>query len=169
MTKATSLKDIEQLKKCLVDCMNSEQWKLARKIQHLQQRLKQKKPVDKLYEKISRDIAHSNDRFKQRQQNLPEISYPDELPVSQKHEEIQKAITDNQVVIICGETGSGKTTQLPKICLQAGLGQRGYIGHTQPRRLAARSVASRIAEELRLNRTPTNKSTNPVFSSFHLL
>lgn len=63
-------------------------------------------------------------------------------------EEIAKAISENQVVIIAGETGSGKTTQLPKICLELGLGSRGFIGHTQPRRLAARSVATRVAEEL---------------------
>lgn len=76
------------------------------------------------------------------------ISYPEELPVTQKKADIYKAINDNQVVIIAGETGSGKTTQIPKICLELGLGVKGFIGHTQPRRLAARSVAVRIAEEL---------------------
>ncbi|MGL5667293.1 MAG: ATP-dependent RNA helicase HrpA, partial [Shewanella sp.] len=73
---------------------------------------------------------------------------PDNLPVSGMREEIAKAISEHQVVIIAGETGSGKTTQLPKICLELGLGSRGFIGHTQPRRLAARSVATRVAEEL---------------------
>ena len=80
---------------------------------------------------------------------IPEaITYPEELPVSERREDIMNAIRDNQVVIIAGETGSGKTTQIPKMCLDLGLGEKGLIGHTQPRRLAARSVAERIAEEL---------------------
>ena len=80
---------------------------------------------------------------------IPEvITYPEELPVSERRDDIMTAIRDNQVVIIAGETGSGKTTQIPKMCLDLGLGAKGLIGHTQPRRLAARSVAERIAEEL---------------------
>ena len=80
---------------------------------------------------------------------IPEvITYPEELPVSERRDDIMNAIRDNQVVIIAGETGSGKTTQIPKMCLDLGLGEKGLIGHTQPRRLAARSVAERIAEEL---------------------
>jgi len=78
---------------------------------------------------------------------VPEITYPD-LPVSQFRAELASAINENQVVVVAGETGSGKTTQLPKICLQLGRGVRGAIGHTQPRRLAARTVAERIADEL---------------------
>ncbi|MGA4538553.1 ATP-dependent RNA helicase HrpA [Uniformispora flossi] len=80
---------------------------------------------------------------------VPRIEYPEQLPVSQKKDEILAAIRDHQVVIVAGETGSGKTTQLPKICLELGRGIRGLIGHTQPRRLAARTVADRIAEELK--------------------
>ena len=79
---------------------------------------------------------------------MPPITYPPELPVSQRKDEIAAAIRDHQVVIVAGETGSGKTTQLPKICLELGRGVAGQIGHTQPRRLAARTVAERIAEEL---------------------
>ena len=77
-----------------------------------------------------------------------QISYPAELPVSERREDLMAAIAANQVTIIAGETGSGKTTQIPKMCLELGLGDKGLIGHTQPRRLAARTVAERIASEL---------------------
>ena len=79
---------------------------------------------------------------------VPVVTYPEELPVSARRDDIAAAIRDHQVVIVAGETGSGKTTQLPKICLELGRGVRGMIGHTQPRRIAARTVAERIAEEL---------------------
>ncbi len=79
---------------------------------------------------------------------LPALNYPEELPVSARRQDIARAIAEHPVVIVCGETGSGKTTQLPKICLELGRGRRGMIGHTQPRRLAATSVAQRVAEEL---------------------
>src|SRR5215472_10831173 len=79
---------------------------------------------------------------------VPAVSYPPELPVSQRKDEIAAAMRDHQVVIVAGETGSGKTTQLPKICLELGRGVVGQIGHTQPRRIAARTVAERIADEL---------------------
>ncbi|MGZ5228067.1 MAG: ATP-dependent RNA helicase HrpA, partial [Burkholderiales bacterium] len=81
--------------------------------------------------------------------NLPQPTYPDELPVVARRAEIALAIAENQVVIVSGETGSGKTTQLPKICLELGRGVNGLIGHTQPRRIAARTVAARIAQELK--------------------
>src|SRR5580704_467703 len=88
-------------------------------------------------------------RVEARRQAMPAaITYPAELAVSQRKDEIAAAIRDHQVVIIAGETGSGKTTQLPKICLELGRGIRGQIGHTQPRRIAARTVADRIAAEL---------------------
>ena len=90
-------------------------------------------------------------RVQQRRGSVPAIAYPEELPVSQKREEILRAIREHQVVVICGETGSGKTTQIPKMCLEAGRGVVGLIGHTQPRRIAARSVGARISEELGSN------------------
>ncbi len=88
-------------------------------------------------------------RLASRASAVPVITYPPELPVSQRKDELAAAIRDHQVVIIAGETGSGKTTQLPKICLELGRGVAGQIGHTQPRRIAARTVAERIAAELR--------------------
>ncbi|MEV4125187.1 ATP-dependent RNA helicase HrpA [Nocardia sp. NPDC049707] len=97
---------------------------------------------------ITAEIAAAEQRVEARRAALPEIRYPEQLPVSARRDEIAKAIMDNQVVIVAGETGSGKTTQIPKICLELGRGIRGTIGHTQPRRLAARTVAERIAEEL---------------------
>ncbi len=97
---------------------------------------------------ISRDIEAAEKRIRQRQAAVPTVSYPEALPVSQRKDEILAAIRDHQVVIVAGETGSGKTTQLPKICLELGRGVHGLIGHTQPRRLAARTVADRIGEEL---------------------
>ncbi|MEV5961342.1 ATP-dependent RNA helicase HrpA [Kribbella sp. NPDC051952] len=93
-------------------------------------------------------IEQAERRVEVRREAVPEITYPPELPVSQLKDEIAAAIRDNQVVVVAGETGSGKTTQIPKICLELGRGVQGMIGHTQPRRLAARTVAERIAEEL---------------------
>ncbi|MCE7080890.1 ATP-dependent RNA helicase HrpA [Streptomyces sp. ST2-7A] len=87
-------------------------------------------------------------RLELRRASVPEIRYPEELPVSRRREVIREAIRDHQVVIVAGETGSGKTTQLPKICMELGRGLRGLIGHTQPRRIAARTVAQRVADEL---------------------
>ena len=92
--------------------------------------------------------AAQAERADRRQALLPEIRYPDDLPIIERREEIATAIRDHQVVVVAGETGSGKTTQLPKICLELGRGVTGIIGHTQPRRIAARAVAERIAEEL---------------------
>ncbi|MDR3299418.1 MAG: ATP-dependent RNA helicase HrpA [Candidatus Accumulibacter sp.] len=83
-----------------------------------------------------------------RRENLPRPEFPDELPVNERRAEIAELIRAHQVLIVCGETGSGKTTQLPKICLELGRGAAGLIGHTQPRRIAARSTAARIAQEL---------------------
>ena len=85
-----------------------------------------------------------------RRAHRPHLEFPDALPISARAAEIADAVSEHPVVVVCGETGSGKTTQLPKICLQLGRGIDGMIGHTQPRRLAARSVAARIAEETRL-------------------
>lgn len=104
---------------------------------------------------IEGEVVRAEERMTLRRARVPEVGYPEQLPVSQKKDEIAAAIRDHQVVIVAGETGSGKTTQIPKICLELGRGVRGMIGHTQPRRIAARTVAERVAEELR---TPLGES-----------
>ena len=90
----------------------------------------------------------SRERFAQRQKSLPKPELDETLPIAIRSEEITKAMLDNQVVVISGETGSGKSTQLPLIALRAGIGVRGMIGHTQPRRIAARGVAARLASQI---------------------
>jgi len=105
-------------------------------------------PGQKDLEKMARWLERGQEKVQQRQALHKPVRFPDALPVSERVDDIQQAIEANQVVIIAGETGSGKTTQIPKICMNAGRGIRGVIGHTQPRRIAARSVANRISEEL---------------------
>lgn len=147
----------------LDDCLSADKFPLKRRIQQFAKQLNSGEnakennsdasvdnPQSKLatrYDKLVSDIQASKDKRAFRLKNLPEVTYPP-LPVSDKKDDIKAAIAANQVVIVAGETGSGKTTQLPKICLELGRGVSGMIAHTQPRRLAARSVATRIAEEL---------------------
>ncbi|MGH8504851.1 MAG: ATP-dependent RNA helicase HrpA [Stenotrophobium sp.] len=122
---------------------------LARDAARLARTLAQARPGKFDAARFERDVQKALLAAENRARLLPEkIAYPEDLPVVQAREELLAAIRDNQVIIVCGETGSGKTTQLPKLCLELGRGTRGLIGHTQPRRLAARSVASRIAQEL---------------------
>ncbi|WP_285549579.1 ATP-dependent RNA helicase HrpA [Actinoplanes regularis] len=97
---------------------------------------------------ITGEVERAQSRLAGRLAAVPPISYPESLPVSARKDDIAAAIRDHQVVVVAGETGSGKTTQIPKICLELGRGVRGQIGHTQPRRIAARTVAERVAEEL---------------------
>ncbi len=124
---------------------------MARDEHRLRRRLdgaRKARNAESLAAQLEADIEAAELRVTRRRDGVPKISYPEELPVSQRKDDIAAAIRDHQVVIVAGETGSGKTTQLPKICLELGRGIRGQIGHTQPRRLAARTVADRIASEL---------------------
>ncbi|MFI6862286.1 ATP-dependent RNA helicase HrpA [Streptomyces sp. NPDC050421] len=111
-------------------------------------RIRQPDAQQGVLDEIAAQATKAAGRLALRAGRMPVLSYPEQLPVSQKKDEILQAIRDHQVVIVAGETGSGKTTQIPKICMELGRGVRGMIGHTQPRRIAARTVAERIAEEL---------------------
>jgi ATP-dependent helicase HrpA len=137
----------------LQTCMLADRHGLRRKWRDVAdlQKLKDEKSAlkaQRLLGEIAQKVHQSQQKYAARLASLPKPEYPLELPVSSRRDEIAQAIQQHQVVIVCGETGSGKTTQLPKICLALGRGVSGLIGHTQPRRIAARSVASRIAQEL---------------------
>ncbi len=129
-------------------CLLVDQSSLKNRLKGLQRRKKEGKPYDLGLASLKQQMERSRQIVEQRQQTLPEVSFPAELPVSERAEDIAGLIRDHQVIVLCGETGSGKSTQLPKICLMAGRGLFGRIGHTQPRRIAARSLASRISDEL---------------------
>lgn len=137
---------VSDVKSRIANCLLKDQFRLRRRLQHCKT-LKDDALTAQL-NRIAADISRSEALRRARAENLPKVSYPPQLPVSEKKDDIKAAIAANQVVIIAGETGSGKTTQIPKICLELGRGVAGMIGHTQPRRLAARSVCDRIAEEL---------------------
>jgi ATP-dependent helicase HrpA len=134
----------------LTNCLLRDRYRLYR----WQQRLSKKYTITDTAQRIAQEqfaqaVAQSRAIVDQRSRHRPtHIHYPDELPVVEQRDIIQQAITDHQVIIVCGATGSGKSTQLPKFCLELGRGLVGRIGHTQPRRLAARSLATRIAQEL---------------------
>ena len=132
----------KQLTQQLSDCLNQDRPVLKRQLDRCRSK-KSLEDFNALSSRIERSIAARNKRLA----SIPALTFPD-LPVTGKKDDIAKLIQENQVVIVCGETGSGKTTQLPKICLSIGRGAAGFIGHTQPRRIAARTVADRIAEEL---------------------
>ncbi|MBC3251120.1 ATP-dependent RNA helicase HrpA [Serratia fonticola] len=131
----------------LGDLMLRDQQRLQRRLQGAR-KVKSPEAQQAVAAEIAGDIEQAMLKVRSRAASCPKITYPESLPVSQKKQDILAAIRDHQVVIVAGETGSGKTTQLPKICLELGRGVKGLIGHTQPRRLAARTVANRIADEL---------------------
>ncbi|MFD5504582.1 ATP-dependent RNA helicase HrpA [Streptomyces sp. NPDC127061] len=112
-------------------------------------RIRKPEARQSVLDEIAAEAAQAAERLSLRAGRMPALTYPEQLPVSQKKDEILEAIRDHQVVIVAGETGSGKTTQIPKICMELGRGVRGMIGHTQPRRIAARTVAERVADELK--------------------
>ncbi|MEM8736164.1 MAG: ATP-dependent RNA helicase HrpA, partial [Planctomycetota bacterium] len=126
--------------------MQSDRHRLLQRFRKLQQQASKESNAD--FAKWQSDVADSVERVSVRESSIPSLEFPEELPISAHREEIVDLLKTRQAIVVCGETGSGKSTQLPKFCLDAGLGRRGIVGHTQPRRLAARAVSSRLAEEL---------------------
>ncbi|MBL4585155.1 MAG: ATP-dependent RNA helicase HrpA, partial [Pseudomonadales bacterium] len=156
MTESTQT--ISDLQTRIDDCMSRDRFRFTRTLNKLHRNTdnaKTKQPHDTSrnqdeLQRLEKRIDDSCKTAQRRAGLTPLLSFPPELPICERREEIIAAIKANQVVILAGETGSGKTTQLPKLCLEAGRGVFGIIGHTQPRRLAARAVATRIAEEMQV-------------------
>src|SRR5690554_1058918 len=140
--------ELERLTHNLQEVMLRDRDALARRLKGLERRLREGKPVDRGLAGVRRELERSVAIAQRRGAQTLSLNYPPELPVVERREDILAALRDHQVVVVAGETGSGKSTQLPKLCLELGLGARGLVGHTQPRRLAARAVAERVAEEL---------------------
>ena len=133
----------------LAETMQSDRHRLRRMLHELSAAKQTQRPFDKLLVKLEGEFRRSAERRERRLASVPKIEFDAELPILSKRVEIEAAIRDHPVVIVCGETGSGKSTQLPKLCLSLGRGVSGLIGHTQPRRVAARTIAARVAEELK--------------------
>ncbi len=144
--RAESPAESAALEQAITGCMSADQPRLRR----LAAELAKAGGADRAarLKRLERALAESGERRRQRAARVPAIEFPAALSISAACAEISAALAEHPVIVVCGETGSGKTTQLPKICLAAGRGVGGQIGHTQPRRIAARSVATRIAEEL---------------------
>ncbi len=126
-----------------------DSFRLSRQLRELAQQHKRGRDISSGWQQWHAALLKTQALTDSRRQTIPAFTYP-ELPVSARADEIAELLNKHQVIVVAGETGSGKTTQIPKICLQAGRGVRGLIGHTQPRRIAARTVATRIAEELKV-------------------
>ncbi|EFL24401.1 ATP-dependent helicase HrpA [Streptomyces himastatinicus ATCC 53653] len=131
----------------LPELMLRDQQRLGRRLDGAR-RIRKPEARTAVLGEIAEDVERAEARVANRRAAVPDVTYPEELPVSQKKDDILAAVRDHQVVIVAGETGSGKTTQIPKICMELGRGVKGLIGHTQPRRIAARTVAERIADEI---------------------
>jgi len=132
----------------LATCLIGDRPSFRRRLQVLNRRALRGQPIDRELAELRAVIRKSRNLVEQRRAQVPTIEYPPELPVSKRRDEVATLIRNHQVVVLCGETGSGKSTQLPKICLDLGRGIVGRIGHTQPQRIAARSLTSRLSQEL---------------------
>ncbi len=140
--------DIRRLEASLDTLMLTDAAWVADRLAGARRRVEQGKPVDRLLGEVLDRVKASRARVEARAAGLPEPTHDPELPITAHREAIIEAIRDHPVVVVAGETGSGKTTQIPKFCLEAGRGLRGQVGCTQPRRIAARAMAGRVAEEL---------------------
>src|SRR6476661_496759 len=140
---------LRELEARLATAMQADRFRLRNLLRAVIRAEEEGRPPDEKLERLLGQLDESNHRRDKRQALVPRLEYDESLPIVTRREEIAAALRDHQVVVVCGETGSGKSTQLPKICLEIGRGVAGMIGHTQPRRIAARSIASRLGEELR--------------------
>lgn len=140
--------EINQWREKLAECLGSDRYRLNQQLNKIARLAQQGKLFDQDLKQFAEKAERSCQQVISRRKSIPAIEYPEDLPIAERRDDISDAIANHQVVVIAGETGSGKTTQLPKICLALGRGVSGMIGHTQPRRIAARTVANRIAEEL---------------------
>ncbi len=143
--------DLDELKALLPQCLLPDWVRLGSRLVRLLRERPQAGADDPQFRRILEEVHASIAFREQRRVNVPRLTYPPDLPITARKDEIVAAIRDHQVVVIAGETGSGKTTQIPKMCLEAGLGIGAMIGCTQPRRVAALSISQRIAEELNVN------------------
>ena len=151
---------IPKLRQLVERCMLADQRILHRRLDGIERKARELGPPPAhIVRPVLESIKQSADRRLARLDSLPGVEFPEDLPISQRRDEIAAAIKAHQVVVVCGETGSGKSTQLPKLCLTLGRGIGGLIGHTQPRRIAARGVAQRVADELGV---PMGKPDSPV-------
>ena len=139
---------IEELKSLLPQCLSLDWVRLGRRLGRIVRDHHHPSQRDALLERLRRQVLASVALREERRLGVPRTAYPPELPITARKDEIVAALRAHQVIVVAGETGSGKTTQLPKMCLEAGLGIEARIGCTQPRRVAALSISRRIAEEL---------------------
>ena len=143
-----TMPNLSKLKKEISRIMQADRFRLRNRLKQIEQESLKGRDIDARLATLENDVAVSFRKVEDRRKHWPKLSFDESLPINERRGEIAELIKSNQVVVICGETGSGKSTQLPKICLDIGRGLYGMIGHTQPRRIAARSVAARIAEEI---------------------
>jgi len=139
---------LQELSKRIAAAMQADRYRLQRAWRWIDQAQRAGKPCDRKLGQLASDLEQSSAKRRRRAETVPHPNFDLDLPILAHRDEIGSAIRDNQVVVICGETGSGKSTQLPKMCLDIGRGIDGFIGHTQPRRVAARTIAARLADEL---------------------
>ena len=144
----SSIAWLAEIREQMDHVMGADRYRLRRQLKAVERAIREGKPWDRSLARLRQQWERSVAVRQERYQDVPKLSFDPELPITAKIDEISQAVRQHPVTIVCGETGSGKSTQLPKICLALGRGIDGLIGHTQPRRIAARSVAARIAEEL---------------------
>ncbi len=143
-----AMSDFSELETRIEQALGGQRFRLRQRLRSIDQARRAGKPFDRNLAAWLRDLEQSVARRSQRAAGLPPVTFDPSLPITAKIDEIQQAIRQHPVTIVCGETGSGKSTQLPKVCLHLGRGVDGLIGHTQPRRIAARAIAARLADEL---------------------